>query len=209
MRNELKALEGQLVYVLGRVTEARINADSLDALMPRPRLHRWDGKSPLREESPIPTDHLWVRTGREGLGVEMLETAVVIGRVGYYRRANGTVDLGVKAVPGFDVDVMAREATALVGMVPTVGIKFAEHALEVVDTAIAYLDNQGVEGWAFSRFASCGESLKCFRRWHEQLERTIEANESRLATGAPKGHRPRGLDLGLRNNRRSLARGMA
>jgi hypothetical protein len=209
MREELRDLEGQLVYVVGRIKEARPDGEFIDVLLTRPCLHRWDGNERLTGENPIHTDHLWLRVTREAMAVELLEKAVTIGRVGYYRRTDGTVDLGVSALPATGIDEIVTEVREMLHQVPRQGIGAAKKAAEDLELAVDLLRNQGKKGWAFSRFHDCDAALKVLERELAGILRTIAANEARRGTGAARGHRPRGLDLGLRNNRRTPARGVA
>ena len=111
MRDQLRPLEGQLVVFKGRATEKQRQADGLlgiclAAVEVRP--HRTD--TAMRLVEPIKLDHAWIR-GLADDDVDfrgLLRSMAGVARVTYYRRSDGSVDLGLRAVPGVCLDNIWR-----------------------------------------------------------------------------------------------------
>ena len=101
-RSELLPLEGQWVRWRGVVDcwAPRPNGDT-DLCIRAVRLWPWVFTEPLDTLRPsLRTDHLWLRCPAAfvaTLQVERLQPANGIGTVGWYRRSDGTTDLGVRA----------------------------------------------------------------------------------------------------------------
>ena len=100
MREQLKHLEGQLVVLQGRVAKARITDDHRYFFcVSRPILTSWDGNQPLLSgEKSAKADHVWVATKDDCNWPTLYQKHVMVGRCGYYRRKNGSVDLTVTNV---------------------------------------------------------------------------------------------------------------
>lgn len=101
-RSELLPLEGQWVRWGGKVDTwaARTNGE-VDVCIRAVRLYPWSFDEPLAStRPPTRTEHLWLRCPAAfaaTLRLERLQPANGIGTVGWYRRADGTTDLGVRA----------------------------------------------------------------------------------------------------------------
>jgi len=206
VRNELKALEGDLVFVTGRPTEARRDGEDIYLMLVRPQLQRWDGMAPIGQGPAIQTDHLWVQCETNKWAGEMLQLVVGVGRVGYYRRADGTVDLGVALLVSIDLDLLLEDVHRMLGDSSRKGMEGSlaamKKALETLRLAFSALWHQGGGGFAYSRYRSATESMKLLARHYRTLESSVLATEAALLSGKPKGHKPRGLDLPLRNCRK-------
>ena len=101
-RNELLPLEGQWVRWHGLVdTWAQRPAGDVDVCIRACRITPWSFDQPLNVTTPpTRTEHLWLRCPAEfaaTLRIERYHPANGIGQVGWYRRTDGTTDLGVKA----------------------------------------------------------------------------------------------------------------
>jgi hypothetical protein len=100
-RTELLPLEGHWVRWNGLVDtwQHRSNGD-VDLCIRAVKLWPWTFSEPLDSHKPPQrTEHLWLRCPAEfaaTLQIERLQPANGIGRVGWYRRADGTTDLGVR-----------------------------------------------------------------------------------------------------------------
>ena len=100
MREALKALEGQLVVVEGVVSKGNItqNGDR-HFCVTRPRVTPWDGYSKLTASSGPPVaDHLWVPCSQDSNWPKLYSKHFCVGTVGWYSRADGSVDLSVRNV---------------------------------------------------------------------------------------------------------------
>ena len=115
MRDQLKPLEGQLVVIKGRITEKQRQADGtitvcLAAVEVRPLL----SDVPLQSIKPIRVDHLWVRDIAED-AIDwrgLLRSMCGAGRVIYYRRGSGSVDLSISTVQGICLDSLWQQVDA-------------------------------------------------------------------------------------------------
>lgn len=115
-RQELLPLKDQVVHYDGWVESWNIWPDGTrDILLKSVKVRPYSlelTEIELNEQPPVCTDHLWLRV-HEGFHCPPLKRLVPwfgFGKVGWYQRANKTVDLGVtsvKSVPGGDV---AKEA---------------------------------------------------------------------------------------------------
>jgi hypothetical protein len=112
--------------------------------------------------------------------------SVIFGRVGWYARAGGSIDLGVDACTAVDLDDLYQESLELIRSSRKEGTSALRLALVEIDFALDYCQNQGGRGYAWSRYLTVPECTKRLTRIQLQLTRTIEATESRLAT-APRG----------------------
>ena len=185
----LQHLEGGLVTAIGRIHQKTYREGTVDVLLKSVTLYRWDGTSAVTIDKATPdatTDHLWLRMPEAGCeGNELLSKTLVIGRVGWYSRASGDVDLGVTALVAHDLDAVYLHCCDLVDDCRWYGMKPLRAAVETLDEALEFCANQGKEAYVYSRFHSLPVCLKRLTRIRLQLSRTLEANESRLAT-APK-----------------------
>ena len=116
MRDQLLAMEGQLVGVTGRVSGFGHRKDLF--CLANCLINSWDGASSIRactNEQPgtVRVDHMWVSCDGFG-GVKRYEQFGLMGRVGWYSRADGSVDLGiVDPGPNTNIDeIMAELADA-------------------------------------------------------------------------------------------------
>ena len=97
MRDALKKLEGQLVMVQGTVARGNITQNGTKHFcVAKPRVTPWDGESKLIPTNDKPVaDHLWIQCTGESNWPKLYAPHFCIGTVGWYSRANGTVDLSV------------------------------------------------------------------------------------------------------------------
>ena len=104
MRDQLRSLEGQLVTVVGRNKERRRNDDGRTFSMIKNAIIRpWDGISAVdvsRNKPAIQVDHVWVMQSPHvtGMRAELLSSTITVGTVGYYTRADGSMDLGIRDI---------------------------------------------------------------------------------------------------------------
>lgn len=98
MRDQLRKIEGRLVYILGKPSEVRSFSKGRDICLKRPTVIPWDENAALDfKQKGVKCDHLWIRA----LGpskVSMYQESISIARVGYYTRANGSLDIGCQDV---------------------------------------------------------------------------------------------------------------
>jgi hypothetical protein len=197
-RDALRPLEGRLVWFCGRLDTWRPMADGqLTACMVNVSVRPWDGEAPIRD-CPVAAvvDHTWIGNIPTSQPRERLLSYEGIGRVSWYRRADGTVDLGLQKVPALDL------ASAVLKL----------HAIDDIPSRLQSLRDllrvtDGGEGvfyaWGMTRTAALA-SLRHVR----DLMAGSEAATARAMAGSIRKGSCRGLDVGLpwgRKRRRSVA----
>ena len=98
MRNALKELEGQLVMVEGVVAKGNVTKNgSRHFCVSNPRVTPWDGMSKLKSTKGQPpvADHMWVQCDKTSNWPKLYTKHFCIGTVGWYARADGSIDLSV------------------------------------------------------------------------------------------------------------------
>lgn len=198
MRQELQHLENQLVFCRGRLLEKRkAPGGTVDLLLKKVRVRPWNGfdavgYDPVAGE--VHTDHLWVRMRQEDTDCELLSRAYIIGDIYYYRRANFTVDLGVRSAPALDIDFAVNTAKDLYRDMSGKTLDSAKEARAFLAEVASALLDQGSKGWAWSRYYDADTALKMVGRGLKLMHSSIEATEKRLATATRNGSCTR-LDL--------------
>ena len=100
MRDNLRSLEGQLVTIYGRNKERKKLEDGRRfSLIKNPVIRPWDGNSRIDLRSKgIKVDHVWIALSPHSKQplTELLKTTITVGTVGYYTRADGSLDLGIR-----------------------------------------------------------------------------------------------------------------
>jgi len=191
-------LEGHLVFCHGRILEKKPAGDGLiDVLLKPATIREWNGFDAIGKDAPkgqVETDHLWLRMPKDSCAAEMLMKAYVIGEVYYYRRADFSVDLGIKSSPVIDLDLLFTEAQELYSDWTDASLEKAKEARNMLAVALDTLIHQGKEDWAWSRLYDLPEAAKRIARSLTRIHRSIEATEERLATVKTKGPCT-GLDL--------------
>ena len=99
MRDQLRDIEGQLVFIEGRVTSYSNRNGKKYICLQRPLVIPWDGNRALKasaEDQLIEgLDHLWVQTSGHDQ-IEMMRHVLSCSRVKWYARKDGSVDLGTE-----------------------------------------------------------------------------------------------------------------
>ena len=196
-RPQLAALENELAYVTGRVSDWKRSAEHDDLLLTGVKLWRWDGEAPIKASTTQPSatlDHLWFRCTRGSAHVERLAMTCGIGRIRYYRRADGSFDLGLESQPSTCLEDLNNEALETYKDRFRYGLEPVRKAIDTLKTALAYAYYQGEGGYAYSYNHSRSEAIKLLVGIIRQLERDVEAQQSRLDAQA---HRRRGPCKGL------------
>jgi hypothetical protein len=198
MRDQLRPLESQLVVIKGRITEKQKQADGtiaicLAAVEVRP--HRID--RPLRDVPPVRCDHLWIR-GLDADDVDfrgMLRSMSGVGRVSYYRRGNGTVDLGIKAVAGICLDSISNRLEAE----PQQGnrVRLMARTVERIEEGCPYWC------WAERADMSAANLIEAMNRYHRNMAMNLGALLVAPSTGPCTRMKAADPFSSLRNSDRS------
>jgi hypothetical protein len=96
MRDQLRDLEGQLVYVLGRPTGAKTSGANRDVCFKNATVVPWDADAAITDSKGIKCDHLWIRAHSQ-TRTSMYQNSIVVSRVGFYTRKDGSLDIGCQS----------------------------------------------------------------------------------------------------------------
>lgn len=96
MRDQLRQIEGQLVYLTGKPSAIKDNGKYRDVCIKRPKVIPWDTNAPLDFQAPaVACDHLWLRS-KPDHPLPMYLDCIAVGRIGFYTRADGSFDIGCR-----------------------------------------------------------------------------------------------------------------
>ena len=197
-RPQLAALENELAYFTGRVKDWKRSAEHDDLLLTGVKLWRWDGEAPIKASTTPPSataDHIWLRCTRGSAQVERWAMTCGIGRIAYYRRSDGSFDLGLESQPSTCLEDLNNEALETYKDRFRYGLEPVRKAIDTLKTALAYAYYQGEGGYAYSYNHSVSEVITILVGVIEKLERDVEAQQSRLDGQAHLRRGPcRGLD---------------
>ena len=198
MRNQLAPFEGGLVSITGRLKEWRKNrVGGLDDLcVINASVSAWDGHSAVNVKAcEAKVHHLWVRIPSGLCAAKLLDKVQFVGRVNWYQRSDGTVDLGVSSLKATSLDNLAGRVTSWLSSGWRSDETFADgdHLLEDIDQAIETIETQGKNEFAFSCVFSLPTAKRRLQRYRLKVERLLEVNRARVfVEGRSK---PQGLDL--------------
>lgn len=197
-RDSLRPLEGQLVWFCGRLDTWRPMADGqLTACMVHVTVRPWDGEAAIRDcLVAAVVDHAWIGGIPTTWKRERLLSYEGIARVGWYRRTDGTVDLGLTKVPSLDLETVVR-GLAAVDHLPS-RLRSLQGALTLTErpTSVFYATNM-TRSAALAQLGHVRDLLA-----------SSEAATARALAGSTRKGSCRGLDVGLpwgRKRRRSVA----
>lgn len=183
-RDNLRGLENQLVWFSGRLTTWKTMASGqLTACLSHVTIRPWDGEAAIRD-CPVATvvDHVWIGNIPDSWPRERLLSYEAIGRVSWYRRSDGTVDLGLEKVPALELSAAAWKLYGIDDL--AVRLKSLQALLDLADQGDGV-----VYAWALSRSAA----LASLQRSRFLMEASETANTAALLTATANG-RCRGLD---------------
>ena len=188
-RDCLRPLEGQPVIVSGRLAKVKRTDKEAHYMLAAVRVYAWDGNAPINPtgKPSAAVDHLWCPVPLEHYQprLPMLKRVMLAGRVGWYARADGTADLGVKVSRTLDLDQAASDYRQNYAKGAS-----ASRVADAFDELLREMDLP--DALPFSRCMTITEAKRKITRWRDQLRRDA-AVESRIrATSIGRGHRPRG-----------------
>lgn len=183
MRNQLRQLEGQLTLISARKVSSRRVDGEHRVLLKAARIWQWDGITPLATAMAGPAaahvDHLWVQHPVDGgRPAPLLTRTLYVARIGWYRRADQSIDLGAAVVPAIRIeDSLVQIASSCADWSPA-------RAADALSDWLA-----GVEGFmrtgtpVITGEVHVGEVLKAVRHRLQNL-RCSAAAEERALLGA-------------------------
>ncbi len=156
----------------------------LTACMVHVTVRPWDGEAAIRD-CPVAAvvDHAWIGGIPATWKRERLLSYEGIARVGWYRRADGTVDLGLEKVPSLDLDQVVRTLAA---------IDHLPSRLQSLQAFLALSEGRGSVFYAGSMTRSA--ALAQLGHAHDLIAASEAATARALAGSTRKGS-CRGLDL--------------
>jgi len=183
MRDQLRDVEGQLIFIEGRVTSYSNRNGKKYICLQRPLVIPWDGNAALKASAEHQLidglDHLWVQTSGHDQ-IEMMRHVLSCSRVKWYARKDGTVDLGTEPLHClYNHDRRIEEFVAARKAGQLEKNHRASHLADQLGFCDFYLDiltNQGRIGeesgkpeWIYSCFYSCDELID----WYTQYKKEI------------------------------------
>ena len=194
MRTEIAHLEKKTVWASGRVIK-KINRDDLDdtvdVLLSPVKLYVWDEFSAFNPKTATvsaQTDHIWIRMPRsESTRIEMWMECCCAGRVSYYTRSKGSVDLTVNTQPSVSLDQIMQESRATFTNYDKEGTSALRRAIEDLDYGLSAVFHQGDGGYAFSSYYNLEKATKSMIRVRAKLQRCADAIDMRMATATSNG----------------------
>ena len=196
-REVLRPLEGQLVYLAGFMETWREGGSGFDACLRNVSIHPWDGEQAIRSCSKeVQIDHAWIRISGDidGKRPERLLSYEAIGRVCWYRRSDGSVDLGLERVMSLCLERCLETIAERIRSGATWGER-----LECLNTLLEFAESQG-GGQVYSHVKATTEALDQLRQMRDQLRRDQAVNFRALSSAAGRGPCS-GLDAGVRFKR--------
>ena len=185
-RDSLRELEGGLVHFEGRVLDIHTNEPGArDFLLGNVTLRRWDGNSRVRKEGPVAAvvDHAWFRRP-VGDTLELLMPVHGVARVSWYRRSDGTVDLGLQDIGGICVDDINAELNSIYNL-----RSVSDQLLKRLDEVIPMLTASGVTPWLFRVRGTSRGFVQNLCRCRENARAEIARRAARQAESANRRQR--------------------
>jgi hypothetical protein len=185
VRDPLRPFENQLLLFTGRLASVRSHGDQRDHLIRALKCWQWDGNAAIDLERPcdLRIDHAWVRVSADhSPSMELLRPCTGVARVSWYRRSDGSVDLGLCSRPLLCLDELLldlREAARVSAPRPEL-IK----ALDRVLPRLALPDH-----YAFSAAVTTDQAITALKGFHSRLLRSQE-KEEQIAATSHRGHKP-------------------
>ncbi len=205
MRDELRALEGQQVHFRGRLKEwRRDDAGTVRICMAAVEVRPFAMDRPLKDAPVIKVDHIWHLNVQEDSVRcrKMLRKMEGIGTVAWYRRADGSVDLGLRC----------EASICLATIIAAAGVKEAKTPAQLL-ASIEWMEEglariaAGTPCYAWDIATERG--LVEVRRYVERLRRDHAAEVKAFVGSLFSGSKPTRLNLlPLRNCRRTRAHGI-
>ena len=183
MRDQLRSLEGQLIFIQGRIKNYSHRNGHRYVCLQRPLVIPWDGNEPLQESFTHKAiegiEHLWVETSQSDK-INMMQHVLSCSRVQWYTRKDGSIDLGTEPLhvlynhDGQINDLIkAREAGQFHR---NHGDSYFDDQLEFCDVYLDLLTNQGRRGklnkpeWIYSQFYSISWLIDWYRGYKAELQ---------------------------------------
>jgi hypothetical protein len=190
-RDSLRHLEGQVVHFSGRLSTWREQHDGdLAACLSHVQVRPWDGDAAI-SSCPVTAvvDHVWIHGIPTSQPRERLLSYEAIGRVAWYRRADGSVDLGIEKLPAICVDdfLVSLRGAALHPSRDHITVQNIQGLLDVVNSG---------KGQVYSWTAARSTLLPLLERFQGYLAASRAASAAAMAA-APQNGPCRGLDAGL------------
>ena len=174
-RECLRPLVDRTVHLYGRLIEKKRQPDgSIHALLTAVKVRPYNSEVPALSVDPIRVSHLWVTIKDPSLIPEsqLLGQVAGLGKVHYYSRGDGSVDLGVRLFPSIEYTGALLELKKYLNE-----INIATQILEFRDLLEkAQRDLKESTGWVKSSKATMKDVVRDLSRHVEALERDQSAS---------------------------------
>ena len=179
-------MEGQLVAVRGRLSGFGHRKDLF--CLANCAINLWDGNSTVKaciDEQPgvVQVDHLWVSLESETTEVKRYERFGLLGRVGWYSKADGSVDLGI-VDPGNNliIDDLMRD---IANRPQKDSAATTRNLLRANQKLIAKHEKGEVILWGVD--CDLASFSKIIDRYLHKYSKTVEASDKALGTATMNG----------------------
>jgi hypothetical protein len=169
-REALRPLVDRTVHLHGRLLKKQKQPDgSIHALLGAVKVRAYDPEKPALSAEPINVDHQWVQIEDKKLIVnsELLGVCEGLGRVHFYQRGDGSVDLGIRLIPCIEYTNALITLKAQVNDMNQ-GTQLAAFS-DLLDKAKADLRNG--TGWVYGSKTTMRDVVRDLSRHVEALER--------------------------------------
>ena len=184
MRDQLRDLEGQLIFIEGKVTSYSNRNGKIYVCLRRPVVIPWDGDAPLGDvekdgKKVVGIDHLWVETSGHD-EIHMLTDVLSCSRVRWYSRKDGSVDLGTEPLHVLHFhdreikDVVAARKLGKFGKNHGDSslqqqLEFCDYYLELLRTQGEFDKDLGKPRWVFSNAYSITWLIDFYEDYEREL----------------------------------------
>ena len=183
MRDQLRSLEGQLIFIQGRIKNYSHRNGHRYVCLQRPLVIPWDGNEPLQDSFTHNAiqgiEHLWVETSQHDQ-IHMMQHVLSCSRVQWYTRKDGSIDLGTEPLHvlynhdgQIDSLIQAREAGKFHR---NHGDSYFDDQIDFCDVYLDLLTNQGRIGqfnkpeWIYSKSYSISWLIDWYQDYKAELQ---------------------------------------
>ena len=195
-RESLRPLEGQLVYFQGFMESWRKGDGTVDACLRNLKVRPWDGERPIDDcRQLVRLDHAWLRVTTDNWipQPKRLSAYEAMGRVGWYRRRDGSVDLGLRTVTSLCLEhFLDRMFERLKDSTWGERLSAFEALVEEIESR-----QKAGQGTIYSHTRSVSAGVAEIRKARDRLRRDQAVNIAALTTAIGRGPCER-LNAGIR-----------
>tara|TARA_B100001287_G_scaffold26240_1_gene18985 strand:+ start:1402 stop:2055 length:654 start_codon:yes stop_codon:yes gene_type:complete len=188
MRDQLRALENQLVFIQGNISSYSNRNGHKYVCLFRPTVIPWDGQSSFfdaeKQGKITGLDHLWVRHSDSYDRVEMYKKVMSCSRIRWYARKDNSIDLGAEPLHvlwDHDSQIQRQTRAKVEGYFgKNWGHSITDEHIKCADFYLDLLENQGRVNehgkpeWIFSVHKSIPWLIDFHTNYREEMREAIK-----------------------------------